>query len=419
MPRVAKPLNCKKNEIIELTEIANSPVYSEDMKRSAKIVLLANDGMQNKTIAEKLGSNENTVAMWRKRFLENRISGLRDLERPGRRGSNGADKRQEVVNAVPEDKAITVKELAKHSGTSEATARRALNDAGIILGDKRAYEVKASLGLNKAHVDIKGLYISGSARAIVLRTDSSLEQTMGEGTLSTRNRELAMESGDNSLLADILGKMCVSKKENAVKEVKLDEFLKRTDDSLAGIKHIAVILSPKYRLPSGLLFKNMELITTSDEPSWLAIVAMCFRLMSEGDEGRKTFNNLERYIQSRTSAEESFVWTRDNLEFPETPLSDVEDNLETDKLFSGNSYSNCAWVKYGYATRDGEYAECCNVKYDALPDKDDGIYADPYKVASYTGEVVNGVRSIFEGPQKRLAEEYMNQSCKKKQNKNM
>ena len=317
------------------------------------------------------------------------------------------------------EEGITVKELAEHSGTSEATARRALNDAGIILGDKRAYEVKASLGLNKAHVDIKGLYISGSARAIVLRTDSSLEQTMGEGTLSTRNRELAMESGDNSLLADILGKMCVSKKENAVKEVKLDEFLKRTDDSLEGIKHIAVILSPKYRLPSGLLFKNMELITTSDEPSWLAIVAMCFRLMSEGDEGRKTFNNLERYIQSRTSAEESFVWTRDNLEFPETPLSDVEDNLETDKLFSGNSYSNCAWVKYGYATRDGEYAEFCNVKYDALPDKDDGIYADPYKVASYTGEVVNGVRSIFEGPQKRLAEEYMNQSCKKKQNKNM
>ena len=87
--------------------------------------------------------------------------------------------------------------------------------------------------------------------------------------------------------------------------------------------------------------------------------------------------------------------------------------METDKLFSGNSYSNCAWVRYGYATRDGEYAEFCNVKYDALPDKDDGIYADPYKVASYTGEVVNGVRSIFEGPQKRLAEEYMNQSCKK------
>ena len=419
MSRVAKPLNCKKDEIIELTEIANSPVYSEDIKRRAKIVLLANDGIQNKAIAEQLGSNENTVAMWRNRFLENRIPGLRDLERPGRRGSHGTNKRQEVVNAVPKNKEITVKELAENSGTSEATARRALNDAGITLGDKRAYEVKASLGLNKACVDIKGLYISESARAIVLRIDNSLEQTMGEGTLSTRNRELAMESGDNSLLADILGKMCVNKKENSIKEVKLDEFLKRTDDSLKGIKHIAVILSPKYKRPSGLLFKNMELITTSDESSWLANVAMCFRLMSEGGEGRETYNNLERYIQSRTATEESFVWTRDNLEFHETPRSDIADTMEVDKLFSDNSSSNCAWVKYGYATRDGEYAEFCNVKYDALPDKDDGIYADPYKVASYMGEVVNGVRSIFEEPQKQLAEEYMNQNGKKKQHKNM
>ena len=35
------------------------------------------------------------------------------------------------------------------------------------------------------------------------------------------------------------------------------------------------------------------------------------------------------------------------------------------------------------------------------------------------GEVVNGVRSIFEEPQKQLAEEYMNQNGKKKQHKNM
>ena len=141
--------------------------------------------------------------------------------------------------------------------------------------------------------------------------------------------------------------------------------------------------------------------------------------MSEGGEGRETYNNLERYIQSRTATEESFVWTRDNLEFHETPRSDIADTMEVDKLFSDNSSSNCAWVKYGYATRNGEYAEFCNVKYDALPDIDDGIYADPYKVASYMGEVVNGVRSIFEEPQKQLAEEYMNQNGKKKQHKNM
>ena len=419
MPRIAKQVNCNKNEIIELNEIANSSVYSEDMKRRAKIILLANDGIQNKAIAKQLESNENTVAMWRNRFLENGISGLQDLERPGRRGSHGVNKRQEVVDAAQQIKDVTVKELAEHTGTSEATARRALNDAGITLGDKRAYEVKASLGLGKTCVDIKGLFISESARAIVLRIDNGLEQTMDEGTLFTKNRELAIESGDNSSLADILEKMCVNKKENVVKEVRLDEFLRRTDDSLEEKKHMAVILSPKYKLPSGVLFKNMELITTADEASWLANVAMCFRFMSDESRGRRTFNNLERYIKSRTTTEESFVWTRDNLEFHETPLPSIVDNVEVDKLFSDNSSSNCAWVKYGYATRDGEYAEFYHVKYDVLPEKDGSIYDDAYKVASYMGEVVAGVRSLFAEPQKQLAEEYMNPDCKKKRHQNM
>lgn len=414
MPRVAKSLNCNESEIIELNEIANSSVYSEDMKRRAKIILLANDGMQNKAIAEELRSNENTVALWRNRFLENRVPGLQDLERPGRRGSLGKNKRQEVIAAAQHNNTATLKELAEQSGTSEATARRALNDAGITLGDKRAYEIKASLGLNKACVDIKGLYISGASRAIVLRIDNSLVQTMDEGTLFTRNRELATESGDNSSLADILKQMCVSKKENTVKEVRLDEFLKRTDDSLEGIKHMAVILSPKYKLPSGFLLKNMELITMADETSWLANVAMCFRFMSDEGKGKETFDALDKYIQTRTATEESFVWTRDNLVFQETPLSSIEENMEVDRLFSGNSSSNCAWVKYGYATRDGEYAEFCSVKYDILPAKNEGIYDDTYKVTSYMGEVVTGVRSLFAEPQKQLAEEYMNQNCKKK-----
>lgn len=415
MSRIAKSINCNINEIIELNNIANNPVYSEDVKRRAKIILLANDGMQNKAIAEQIGSNENTVSMWRNRFLENRVSGLQDLERPGRRGTNGANKRQEIIDAIHQNKSDTVKKLAEQSGTSEATARRALNDAGITLGEKRAYEIKASSGLNKACVDIKGLYISRSSRAIVLRIDNSLLQTMDEGTLSTRNRELAMESQDDVSLADILDRMCSMKKETTIKEVRLDEFLKKTDDSLKGTKHVAVILSPEYKLPSGLLFKNMEIITTLDAASWLANVAMCFRFMSDTGEGRKTYNALEKYIQSRTDSEESFVWTRDNLEFNETPCLNVAENVEMDQLFSDNSYNNCAWVKYGYATRDGDHAEFYTVKYDVLPEKNEEIYDDVHKVASYMGEVVNGVRSLFVEPQKQLAEEYMNQNSKKKQ----
>ena len=415
MPRVAAPLKCKEDEIIELNNIANSPFFSTDMQRRAKIILLANEGTSNKDIARELKSNENTVAMWRRRFLNNRIDGLRDLERPGRRGGNGDNKRQAVVDAAVQNSSASVKELAEQSGTSEATARRALKDAGISVSGKRSYEVKASLELNKVCVDVKGLYISESARAIVLRIDNSLNQTMDEGVLTTRNRELAVSSGDELSLPEILDKMCTNKKEKAVREIKLDEFLKKTDDSLKGAKHVAVILSPKYRLPSGLLFKNMDIIITADENSWLANVSMCFRLMADQIEGKKVYESLVRYIRSRTTSEEALVWTRGNLSFDSVPAAENAGNIEESAgLFAGNSYSNYSWVKYGYATREGEYVEFSTAKYDVLPERNENIYGNPYSIATYSGEVVSGVRSLFAEAQKNLAEEYINGNIKKK-----
>ena len=64
MSRVAVPLKCKEDEINALNEILNSCVYNENIKRRARIILLANSGMPNKEIAVEVNSNENTVAMW-------------------------------------------------------------------------------------------------------------------------------------------------------------------------------------------------------------------------------------------------------------------------------------------------------------------------------------------------------------------
>lgn len=415
MSRVAAPLKCKENEIIELNELANSNVYSADMNRRAKIILLANEGKTNKEIAGLLNSNENTVSMWRNRFLKNRVLGLKDLDRPGRRGSKGNDKRQAVVEAAVQSENISIKDLATQAGTSEATARRALKDAGISLDRKRSYEVKASLLLDKVCVDIKGLFVSDSALAIVMRIDRNTSKTMDEGILSTRNKELADESGDDSSLSEILDKMRTCKKKAAVKEIRLDEFLQRMDDSLDGVKHVAVIRNIKYKIPSGLIFKNIDIIATADVNSWFANVSMCFHFMSEGNEGTKLYNSLVKYIQSRENNEESLVWTRRNLVFTSVPSTEIEKGSETENLFADNSASTCAWVKYGYATKDGDYAEFYTIKYDVLPEKSENVYGDPYRVASYTGDVVAGVRSLFSEPQKQLAEEYMNQNSKKKQ----
>ncbi|MBA3427147.1 MAG: helix-turn-helix domain-containing protein [Actinobacteria bacterium] len=50
----------------------------------AKIVLLAGEGTTNAEIARRLDCSLRTVSLWRKRFFEQRLDGLRDRPRPGR-----------------------------------------------------------------------------------------------------------------------------------------------------------------------------------------------------------------------------------------------------------------------------------------------------------------------------------------------
>jgi transposase-like protein len=51
----------------------------------AKIVLLAAQGMENKAIAQRLDIPFQIVSKWRKRFFEERLSGLEERSRSGRR----------------------------------------------------------------------------------------------------------------------------------------------------------------------------------------------------------------------------------------------------------------------------------------------------------------------------------------------
>ena len=50
----------------------------------SRIVLAAADGVENASIAERLGVAVNTVIKWRKRFFEEGMDGLADRKRSGR-----------------------------------------------------------------------------------------------------------------------------------------------------------------------------------------------------------------------------------------------------------------------------------------------------------------------------------------------
>ena len=85
MPRISSyAIVLSPAEESELERIARkytSPYYHVVR---AKIVLMAAQGMDNKSIGEKLSLPRQVVSKWRKRFFEQRLEGLEDLSRPGR-----------------------------------------------------------------------------------------------------------------------------------------------------------------------------------------------------------------------------------------------------------------------------------------------------------------------------------------------
>lgn len=50
----------------------------------SKMILLAAEGLNNDVIASRLDTRREVVSMWRKRFFEQRLSGLEELARSGR-----------------------------------------------------------------------------------------------------------------------------------------------------------------------------------------------------------------------------------------------------------------------------------------------------------------------------------------------
>jgi len=80
-PFVIMLTNHEKEKLEKLASKYTSPYYSVVR---AKIILMAAQGHDNKTIGERLSLPRQIVSKWRKRFFEQRLDGLEDLSRSGR-----------------------------------------------------------------------------------------------------------------------------------------------------------------------------------------------------------------------------------------------------------------------------------------------------------------------------------------------
>ena len=73
--------SAEESELVRTARKYTSPYY---YVVRAKIILMAAQGLDNKSIGEKLSLPRQIVSKWRKRFFKQRLEGLEDRSRPGR-----------------------------------------------------------------------------------------------------------------------------------------------------------------------------------------------------------------------------------------------------------------------------------------------------------------------------------------------
>jgi len=174
--RPKPPIILLKEEQEQLKSIAASRSLPHGLVNRVRIILKAADGMANYWIAKKLGLSAHTVAKWRKRYLQQGITGLHNELRPGRPRSISDEKIAGLIRKTLDTKPKnsthwTTRSIAKEAKVSYPTVHRLWKAFGLQPHRQRYFKLSTDPFFVEKVRDIVGLYLNPPDKAMVLCVD--------------------------------------------------------------------------------------------------------------------------------------------------------------------------------------------------------------------------------------------------------
>jgi transposase len=122
----------RRLEALVLAEAEKSELLAlaaQALAERARIVLTCAEGLEKKAVCLRLGVHPQTVGKWRRRFLAQRIEGLRDEPRPGAPRTIEDQRIEAVINRTLESRPEAAthwssRGMARQSGLSVSTVQR-------------------------------------------------------------------------------------------------------------------------------------------------------------------------------------------------------------------------------------------------------------------------------------------------------
>jgi transposase len=149
---------------------------SQALAQRCRIVLGCADGKSNQVVAAETGVWPQTVGKWRRRFLESRLEGLADEQRPGAPRKIGDDQVEDLVIATlertPKDATHWSRaSMAAESGLSKSTVGRVWKAFGLKPHLVDTFKLSKDPQFIDKVRDVVGLYLDPPERALVLCVD--------------------------------------------------------------------------------------------------------------------------------------------------------------------------------------------------------------------------------------------------------
>jgi len=343
MPAQVK-VDLSKKEKQRLHRAAKSRTSSQRLVLRSQIVLLASERVPNGEIAQRLKINNNTVGLWRNRYVEEGFDGLlKDRPRGANQGGKNSEEQERLRTLIVQKTTMekppgqthwSTRTMAKAVGTTHSFVNRVWQQAGLKPHLHKTFKLSNDPHFEEKLADVVGLYMDPPDNAVVLSVDEkssiqALDRTqpglpMKPGRCETfthdykRNGTSTLFAALNVATGEVLGE-CKARHRHQEFLTFLKAVEKQTDPNLS--LHVIVdnYATHKHASVKRWLKRNprVELHFIPTSSSWLNLVERFFGLITDKAIRRGVFSSVTElesaihdFIEQHNANPKPFAWTK-------------------------------------------------------------------------------------------------------------